>query len=282
MNRPLTIVIGFVFLTIIGLWAAIGSLASPAYSQIGPLPNNEDIEAVVVEGVHGWYIPAKEHKGCVLLMHGVWSNRLEMVGRSRFLRDQGYSSFAIDLQAHGETPGDKITFGYLESNSARAAVRFLYGKKACRKVVALGNSLGGAASLLGKEPLKVDGYILEAVYPSIEVAVTNRLKMFLGVLGEMLSPLLYIQIPARLGVDLNSLTPLDAIKNIRSPVLIINGTEDTRTTLNEARLLYENAPFPKQFYQVEGARHTNLYEYDRENYKKVIMEFLSKYIGENA
>jgi len=201
-----------------------------------------------------------------------------MSGRARFLRKEGYSSLAIDLQAHGEAPGVGLTYGYLESESARSAVKFLYAKKSCHKVVALGNSLGGAASLLGEKPLNVDGYILEAVYPNIKDAVRNRLEIRAGVFGKVLAPLFYMQIPVRMGVELKSLRPYDAIKNIKSPVLIINGTDDKRTTLDEARSLYENAPQPKVFYQVEGAPHTNLYEYERENYKKAVLKFLEKYI----
>ncbi len=45
-----------------------------------------------------------------------------------------------------------------------------------------------------------------------------------------------------------------------------------------ARSLYDNAPNPKEFYLMEGAAHTNLYEFDRENYQKIVLSFLSKYI----
>ncbi|MCG8428805.1 MAG: lysophospholipase [Chromatiales bacterium] len=253
-------------------------MSSPAYAQIGSPSVEHGAEAVVFENVHGWYYPTQAHKACILLMHGIRSNRKEMVGRAIFLQEEGYSSFAVDLQAHGETPGERITYGYQESESAHSAVRFLYTHKGCSKVVSLGSSLGGAASLLGNKPIEVDGYILEAVYPSIENAVQNRLKIRLGTLGQILAPLLYQQIPLRLGITLNSLQPVAAIKNVNSPILIMNGTEDEHTTIEEAKSLYNNAPHPKEFVQIDGASHTDLYNYNRDQYKKAVLDFLSKYV----
>ncbi len=278
MNKYIFIFISLLLIFFLAVWIVAGSLFAPANSKISSAPKDYQTETVVIDGVHGWYIPASAHKACMLLMHAVRSNRRGMLSRAVFLRNQGYSSLLIDLQAHGETQGEAITYGYRESTSARSAVKYLYAQKNCRKVVVIGYSMGGAASLLSDKPINVDGYILEAVYPTIEDVLKNRLNIYLGSLGQLLTPLFYMQIPLRLDVSLQSLRPLDAIKNVQAPVLIINGTEDKRTTATEARSLYDNAPNPKEFYLMEGAAHTNLYEFDRENYQKIVLSFLSKYI----
>ena len=181
--------IAFTVLGVVGfasVWMTGGKLSSPALVQVGAPPSEHIVENVVFEDVHGWYFPAKGQKACILLMHGVRSNRREMLGRAIFLKEEGYSSFVIDLQGHGETPGKEITFGYRESESARSALKHLKTNQSCRKVVAIGSSLGGASSLLGYKPIEVDGYILEAVYSSIEAAIENRLEMHLGFAGKML------------------------------------------------------------------------------------------------
>jgi len=263
---------------ILSLAAAAGFagrwFCAPSAAVIG---NSEHtgVESVLFDGVHGWYIPSQGTEVCVLLMHGVHADRRSMMGRALWLRDEGYTSLAIDLQAHGETVGDRITFGYREADSARHAVHYLYSEKSCAKVVTLGSSLGGAASLLGKAPIRVDGYILEAVYPSIEKAVENRLTIRLGPAGAMLAPLLYLQIPLWLDIERTSLQPIAAIKTIKAPILVINGTEDARTTLAEARKLFDHAPDPKFFYPVAGAGHVNLFRYQPETYKKKVITFLN-------
>ena len=268
---------GFSFLWIVG-----GKLSSPAFAQAGLPPSQHTVENVEYEDVHGWYFPSKHHKACILLLHGVRSNRREMLGRAIFLKEEGYSSFTIDLQGHGETPGEGITFGYRESESAQSAVEYLRTKKYCTKVVTIGSSLGGAATLLGHSPIDVDGYILEAVYPSIEVAIERRLEIRLGAVGKILAPLLYLQIPFRLGIDLDALQPSASIRNIKAPVLIMNGTEDQRTTIGDARQMYINAPSPKEFVEFGGATHTNLYKYSPNEYKNTVLGFLSKYVDERT
>lgn len=48
-----------------------------------------------------------------------------MLDRARFLSAAGFAVLLFDFQAHGESPGEHITFGYLESRDAQAAVEFL-------------------------------------------------------------------------------------------------------------------------------------------------------------
>lgn len=257
-------------------WIAAGQLSRAALSTIGTSPSSAPFEAVSFEPVQGWYLPASDNNNCILLLHGVRSDRREMVGRAIFFRNEGYPSLAIDLQAHGETPGNEITFGYKEAESAQQGVTFLRTAKGCKNVIVLGNSLGGAAALLGAKPLNVDGYILEGVYSNIERAVKNRLNIRVGALGDYIAPLLYIQIPLRLGIDLTELQPAEAIRNVKAPVLILNGTEDHRTTKEDALMLFENAPEPKTLVWINGAGHTNLFEFNRSIYGKAVLNFLSE------
>ena len=265
-------------LGVIAVWDEGSKLSSPAAATIGPPPLGHNVENVVTDGVHGWFFPAIKSHACILLLHGIRSNRKEMVNIALFLKNEGYSSLAIDLQAHGESFGNVITFGYKESFSAHSALNFLKTEKACKKTVVIGRSLGAAASLLGPKPIEVDGYILEAVYPSIETAVQNRLELHLGVAGKIVAPLFYYQIPLRLGIELDDLQPLKAIENIKAPVLIMNGTEDKRTTVAQAQTIFKKSPNPKEFVTISGASHVNLFSYNPEEYKKAVLEFLLKYL----
>lgn len=78
----------------------------------------------------------------------------------------------------------------------------------------------------------------------------------------------------RQGIDLSALQPANATERIQALELIINGTEDERTTREDAKLLYENVPQPKVCVWFEGVRHGNLFDFDRKKYEEVLVRFL--------
>jgi uncharacterized protein len=202
------------------LLAAITSLAAgsylirPAHRTIAAPSFDAAYESVSFPStsgsiLKGWYLPGERQTGIVLL-HGIRADRLSMIERARFLRRHGYAVLLFDLQGHGESGGNAITFGYLEARDAEAAVRFLREEKGLSWVGVVGTSLGGAAVLLA-EGAGADAIVVEAVYPTIEEAVDNRLQLRFGPLGKYLSPLLLWQLDWRLDVGARDLAPADKI-----------------------------------------------------------------------
>lgn len=201
-----------------------------------------------------------------------------MLGRARFLHDAGYSVFLIDFQGHGESPGKEITFGYRESGDAAAAVQYVRRRYPGERVGVVGVSLGGAASLVGDAVLDVDAMVLEAVYSTLKRAVENRIAIAIGDFGRFLAPLLLWQVKPRLGFDPGELSPVNRISRIRSPVLIIAGGRDARTTLAESRALFRNAPEPKTLWVIEQARHQDFHRFATEQYERKVLAFLDRYM----
>ena len=203
--------------------------------------------------IRGWYLPGDRRVGTIVLMHGARSNRLSMVRRALFLHRRGYAVLLFDFQAHGQSPGRHITMGYLEARDAAAAVAYARRRMPHAFVGAIGTSMGGAAAVLGEEPLAVDALVLEAVYPDIRRALGNRLDLRFGRKGRLLSPLLLAQMVPRLGVGPGSLRPVKGITRVEVPLLLIAGSEDRRTTVDESEALFASAPEPKSLWIVQGA-----------------------------
>jgi fermentation-respiration switch protein FrsA (DUF1100 family) len=202
-----------------------------------------------------------------------------MLARARFLKREGYSVFLVDLQAHGESEGDRITFGYREANDVRAAVEKLHELVPGEKIAALGVSLGAAAVVLSDVNDSLAAVVLESLYPTIEEAVSDRLRIHFGALGPLLAPLLLVQLKPLLHVDPSQLRPIERISLLQSPVLIVHGTEDRHTSLSEAQRLYATANQPKEFYAVPGAAHVDLYAFSPKAYEERVSVFLARYLG---
>ena len=274
-----------------GAVLAVGlALSAPRSTAIGPPPTDlPGAEAVVIPSgsgsrLSGWWVPGTvPHGGAVVLLHGVWESRLRMVPRARVLHQHGFSVLLVDLQAHGQSPGRRITFGKLEALDAVAAVSFVRNRVPAERVGIDGVSLGGAAAVLGSETEPVDALVAESVYPDIDAALANRLRAGLGrVAGPLVTPLLApifeTLLPPILGVTPDELRPIDHVGAVGAPILIASGTDDDRTPPDETQALFDRAAEPKDLWLVSGAAHVDLERYGPADYWAHILPFFHEHL----
>jgi uncharacterized protein len=281
MKRFVAICTALLFVTVVGAISVGWMLGRPIQARIGDPPADLNAEPVNFESdsaanVHGWWCPVRNSRGAVLLLPGIRSNRLSMVDRARFLHRACYSVFLIDFQATGGTKGDRIAFGWKENRDAIAAVNLIRNTEPASRVAIIGSSLGGVATLLATLPLKVDALILEAVYPTIEIATTNRLENYFGPLGRFAAPLLLKQLHMRLGISADDLRPIDHIANVHCPVLIMSGEKDRNTRAEDTETLLSRAQSPKQLWFVPRARHIDFHKVAGAEYESRVLAFLEQ------
>jgi pimeloyl-ACP methyl ester carboxylesterase len=265
-------------------------LAAPARARIGSAPaalNAENVTFPSASGsvIHGWLVRGRPGAGGVLLLHGVGSNRTSMLRRAQFLHAQGFAVLAPDFQAHGESPGDHVTFGARESLDAVAAMAFLRDAAPNERIGVIGVSMGGAASLLGANPLAANAFVLESVYPTIRQAVSDRLATWLGpfaFIGRGMTPAVISMVGAQIGVREEELQPIARIGSIQAPLLLIAGTRDHYTPLAEAESLFAHAPHPKSFWAVDGAGHEDLRDFAPEEYERRVGTFLTRTLRDHS
>ncbi|HEV2861134.1 MAG TPA: alpha/beta fold hydrolase [Pyrinomonadaceae bacterium] len=266
-------------LALAAVWLMGGALSGPSRAVVGPPPPELNARAVEFGGgLRGWLLRGREGGGAVVLMHGVRASRLQMLGRARFLQAAGYTVLLFDFQAHGESAGDNVTFGYLESRNARAAVEFVRASAPGERVGVIGVSLGGAAAVLAEPPLDAQALVLELVYPTIEQAVADRLAMRLGRRAAVFGPLLTAQLRPRLGFGPEALRPVARVGALAAPKLFVAGAEDRHTTIEESRQLFAAAAEPKEFWPVEGAGHEDLHALLGREYEQRILDFFGKHL----
>jgi fermentation-respiration switch protein FrsA (DUF1100 family) len=78
------------------------------------------------------------------------------------------------------------------------------------------------------------------------------------------------------------LRPVDAIRRLRAPVLVVAGSLDRHTTLEETCQLFAAAPAPKALWVVKGAAHEDLLAFDRAEYERRVLGFLGARLREAA
>ena len=277
-------VLALAFLAMALLFFGAGEvLSQPALRCVGAPPQGMSLQTVTIVTTHGgvvsgWMAPGEKGMGAVLLLHGVRSDRTQMLARARFLQRQGYAVLLIDLPAHGESVAAHITYGVNESQGVGVALDFLARSFPNERIGMIGVSLGAASAVLSSPVKPPDAMVLESMFPTIDEAVSNRLRHYLGPAGGWLTPLLLWQMPLRLGISTQQLRPIDALAAMRTPVLIASGDMDRSTTLAETHRLYAAAREPKELWIVQGAGHVDLEAFDPATYEKTISTFLANHL----
>lgn len=277
----------------IGIFTALGGiyhlgsrLLRPTRYPITRPPADLPIDTITFKAedgltLSGWLVRHPEPKAGLLLMHGSGQNREIMLSRARFLYDAGYTSLLFDFRGHGESEGTFRTFGLAEHLDARAALNVLKSLPEIKQTAVIGFSLGGAASILGEQPLSSDAFILEAVFPDIRNAIANRIRLKLGAPYVWATGLLSYQIPLRTGTRLDELRPIENIGNIQAPTFIIAGGADQRATAKESRQLFEAAGAEKKdFWVIPSATHTNFHAVVPKSYEQRVLSFLAAALEE--
>ena len=286
MRRVTRIAAGLATSAMLVALASLGAgeaLSTPAARTIGAAPADLQAETVSIPDgrggtVAGWFIPGRPGRGAVLLLHGVRADRRAMIERARLLSRDGHAVLLIDLPAHGESSGERITFGLREGAGVRTALAELRRRLPGEAIGVIGVSLGAASLVLAHAEPAPDAVVLESMYPTIEEAVVDRLTRRLGPVGSALAPLLLWQLPLRTGISPDQLRPVDAIASLKAPVLVASGTRDQHTTHAESRRIFDAAREPKQFWAVDGVAHVDLFNAGPEAYRKTVIAFLDRYL----
>lgn len=217
----------------------------------------------------------------VLLLHGNGASRDQPAENAAWLSEQGYATLTIDFRGHGQSAAASHSFGWNESKDVRAAFEWLKHEQHDAPVAVIGISMGGAAALLGSNgPIPADAMVLQAVYSDIRHTIRNRMaSMISRVPAILLEPLLSYQSRLRFSVWPSRLSPLDALRQYRGPVLIIGGARDSFTPPDETQRLYDAAPGKKMFWLAPDVDHEGISDLSSADYRARVLSFLEQTIG---
>jgi pimeloyl-ACP methyl ester carboxylesterase len=143
---------------------------------------SEDATFRSADGVElrGWWVPADEPRGTVVMIHGLNRSRIEMIKKVPFVHERGWNALLFDLRHHGDSGGEATTFGVREKDDVRAAIA-LARERSPGQVVLWGVSLGGASAVMAaaEEPA-VAGVICDSSFRDLRDTVAHHIRLFRG------------------------------------------------------------------------------------------------------
>lgn len=245
-----------------------------------------DIEFRSRDGIHlkGWFLPGDGARTPVVLAHGLFRDRHEVLARACELNFFGFPTVLFDFRGHGLSEKAPITLGYTERLDVLAAEEFAMEKTGIREAALLGVSMGATACALAAadRPDTVTALVADSAFATLESTVRRHVHLFLG-LPSFPFANVFIWDFCRIGnfrpQELDVLAAMEKMPSV--PVLLIYGREDRRMPPAVAESVFAAIPDPdRELWFVDGAGHGAAYRTQPHEYLKHVVDFLSIATGE--
>ena len=240
-------------------------------------PADLPVERVVLDQADapelvGWVANRKGSCGAIVLLHGRGASRLSLVQRASLLFDAGYSVVLFDLSGHGESGGTTQGFGYSEGQDAARIIAFARRRFPGQKIGASGSSLGAAAFVFAARQAPADAYVQEQLYATLRQTTARRMPFHFW--RGLQADVLLAQMPLRLGLSADDVKPVDRLRKIGAPMLLLAGSIDPFIDHGQV-LALQSAAAGSQLVWFEGAGHVDLLRYDQPRYRDAVLPFLA-------
>ena len=210
--------------------------------------------------LNGWFVPAQNPRGTLLFCHGNAGNIGHRVEIIEIFNKLDLNVFIFDYRGYGRSQGVPAEKGLYQD--ARASYQYLLSRRDVNQqaIVIYGKSIGANVAI--NLASQVDAAVLIS-----ESGFTSAYDM-----GRKLFPYLPIKWIITIKYD-----ALEKIKHVNIPKLIIHSRDDEIVPWELGKRLFEAAPQPKEFYQMQGT-HNEAILMSKGEYNSKLGNFLDKYL----
>ena len=222
--------------------------------------------------LNGWLIPNNKTKAAIIVMHGYPADKANLLEIAGFLA-KDFNVFLFDFRSFGKSEGSYTTAGYLERNDLLGAINYLEKEKNLTKIGLYGFSLGGAVALMVSHK-NVKAIVTDSAYAKLSHMVEHMYRIFF----IFKYPLVYLTKLYGilfLRIDIDDASPVDYIKNIKVPILLIHAEKDSQIPASEAYLLH-NTNKKSELWIVQNADHGMTHSINPEKYEKRVIGFFEE------
>lgn len=232
-----------------------------ATPQLYDLPY-EDLHFTADDGtaLHGWLVAGQPDAPLVLFFMGNAGNMSHRLDNLRFLHRLGVSVCIFDYRGYGKSSGKASEQGlYSDARGLMTALRQRGWEPG--RMIFFGRSIGAAVALQIALEAPPAGLVLESPFTSIEA------------MGKTHNPVLFTLFGWAIDATYDNLGKIDQLKG---PVLIFHGEEDTICPPEMARQLYARANEPKQLVWISDAGHNQTFDSGGQLYLEQWTRFVGK------
>lgn len=201
--------------------------------------------------IHGWYFPAQDPRGSILVLHGNAQNLSTHVNSVLWLVKEGFNILIIDYRGYGWSGGEPDLEGAHRDADTALEKLFSLPETDPTKVAVLGQSLGGSIALytVANSPRKdgIRALIIDSAFSSYRRIAREKLSDF------------WLTWPFQVPLSWTVTDDYSAERWIGRaapvPVLILHGLSDPVVPAHHGRRLFEAAQDPKQIWLTARPGH---------------------------
>lgn len=221
------------------------------------------------------YIPNdKPSEHTIIICHGVTVQSKAVIKYLNMFLKNGYNALFIDHRAHGKTGGKHVSYGYYEKYDLQTAIQWVKNNHT-GTIGLIGESMGAGICMQTVAIEQVDFLIEDCGYSSFAKELKHQYK------GSKLSSVypgfwftrLFIRLIA--GYDLKKVSPVESLKKVDIPILVIHGEKDDYVPFYMSSIIYDSIKSKhKMLYVAEDTKHALSYEEHPIEYQNKVYEFL--------
>ena len=247
----------------------------------------EAVQFQATDGVtlSGWWIAPTQENVVVLLSHGLFRNRIEMLSRAMALAKAGYGALLYDSRNHGTSQKGVVSLGFYEAQDVLGGMAYIRSRTgtsaaAPAKIVLMGVSMGAVATL--RAASESNGYaalILDSPFASIRETIADHAWLFFKLPRFTFPPIFLFWFQRFAGFDVDQVDSHTAMTRVQPvPLLMISSQGDRRMRPEVARQLFEESRSPVKKIEIFGqdAGHGAAARLHPDQYAALIVGFLDK------
>ncbi len=233
--------------------------------------------------INSWRFAVDNPEGIVVVIHGMHGqDASSLLEFGKFFYDNNYETFCIDLRAHGKSEGEKIGFAYTETRDLNSLLDWIkiQPKYKDKEIILFGLSMGGATAI-NTAPFRndIDKIISVSSFASYEKTFLDYMRKdeVPEYLVQAFKPSIRMLLSLKYNTSPTKNSPVNNIKDISIPTLLIHGTNDQQISVNQAYELKEKGKDNVQLWTVKDYNHlvvTDILDEENNWYQERLINFI--------
>jgi len=223
----------------------------------------------------GWWIPAVNPRGIIIMSHGHGGDRREGMRYAQVLHNAGFSLVTFDYRGANPDESHFDSMDYFERRDLSKIIDFA-SSKGPQKIGLLGFSQGSATGIItmALDP-RIEIGVFEGSYANAADVIAFGASSMFKIPRFPLVDLALWFFEARTSADLNDMNPSSYISKIAPrPVMIFHATNDPIVPFTDAEKLLKSAPTIKTWF-FQDNDHAKAWQFDTQLAETLVVDFFS-------